>query len=122
MVFSLKVLLALLSVAFACAQNYFYYYPYVKNQRQQYYPVRTNCQNRCISQVRYRWTYRPITISEIFIILTIAYDLRWKRLISAYNKCRWIQTDSKSEAPCSKLFAKDNITSDLYNDNYPNYH
>ncbi|KAI6232231.1 hypothetical protein M3Y95_00464700 [Aphelenchoides besseyi] len=43
--------------------QYYYYYPYPQNQRQLYYPVRTNCQNRCIPQTRYRWTYRPMPMN-----------------------------------------------------------
>ncbi|PIC16761.1 hypothetical protein B9Z55_023250 [Caenorhabditis nigoni] len=33
-----------------------------QQQRTMYYPVRTNCQNRCNQQTRYRWNVRPTNI------------------------------------------------------------
>ncbi|CAD5234105.1 unnamed protein product [Bursaphelenchus xylophilus] len=49
------------------SQQYYYYYPYPQQQRQSYYPVRTNCVNRCVPNTRYRWTYRPINVQIPFV-------------------------------------------------------
>ncbi|CAJ0928212.1 unnamed protein product, partial [Mesorhabditis belari] len=52
----MKILVASLLLELAACQVY-YTYPR-QQQRQQYYPVRTNCHTPC-QQQRYRWNYRP---------------------------------------------------------------
>ena len=81
-------LLAIVAIAVALAATsvgsqpppslYYYYLAYPSasqpHHRQHYYPVRTSCQNgggggctncanRCIPQTRYRWVWRPTTMS-----------------------------------------------------------
>uniref|UniRef100_A0A1I7WPW6 BPTI/Kunitz inhibitor domain-containing protein n=1 Tax=Heterorhabditis bacteriophora TaxID=37862 RepID=A0A1I7WPW6_HETBA len=66
-------------------------------QRTVYYPVRTNCQNKCAIQNRYRWNYRPIgecnkccedTVSEFLIERII---VSWKPLDQDLDICNLYQ-------------------------------